>query len=402
MRNLIKLLRGTTSVTAQGVFPERLINLCAQHRIVFWGLNWVDEHTIILSVHRRDLKQLRMLGDKIGCSITLGEERGLPCFLRRFRSRYAFLIGLTLSLFCVSVLSQVVLTVEVEGNERVSTACILGELRRLGLYPGVYGPLLERKQLAQDALLRLEDLSWMTINLHGTRAEVLVREVVKQPEIVEKEGYFDITARADGMITELEVHNGQSLVREGDTVLRGDILISGNVKMEPPVYSDQPVRYYQTQARGKVLARTWRSLTAKIPLTAQKKGYIGDEKSWFSINIFGWSMDFYRNSSISWPFYDKITTVYPVLNLPVTMIKTSIRAYEPQTAQIDWSAAQPLLEERLYKQLEKLLGERGRVESAVYSARVQDQWLSVTLQAQCQEEIGVEVPGSYGAELPTE
>ena len=163
--------------------------------------------------------------------------------------------------------------------------------------------------------------------------------------------------------------------------------------MDPPVYSDQPVRYYQTQARGRVWARTWRTLTAKIPLTTQIKEYTGEEKSRFAVNVFGWPMDFYRNSSISWPFYDKITTVYPILNLPVTLIKSSLRAYRPESVFIDWSAAQTLLEQQLYKRLEQMLGEGGNVESAVYSARVQDQWLSVTLYAQCQEEIGSEVPG---------
>lgn len=402
MRNLIKLLRGTVSVRLEGVFPERLINLCAQHRIVFWGVDWVDEYTVVLSVYRGDIKKLRKLGEKINCTITTEEERGLPFFLGRFRKRFSFLIGLCLSLFCVSVLSRVVLTVEVEGNELVPTAHILGELRRQGLYPGVYGPLLERKQIAQNALLSLEELSWMTINLYGTRAEVLVREVVKQPEILEKEGCYDIAARADGIIIQLEAHNGQSVVKEGDTVLKGDILISGTVRMEPPVYSDQPVRYYQTQARGKVWARTWRTLTAKILLTTQVKGYTGEEKSRFAVNIFGWPVDFYRNSSISWPFYDKITTVYPILNLPVTLAKSSIHAYQPESVFIDWSAAQTLLEQQLCKQLEQVLGEGGTVESAVYSARIQDQWLSVTLYAQCQEEIGLEIPGDRSFAEPTE
>ena len=400
MRSLIKLLRGTVAVTVQGVFPERLINLCAQHRVQFWGLTWVDEHTVTLSLHRGSIKQIRELANKIGCTITLDQEHGIPFFLKRFQSRYTFLIGLALSLLCVSVLSQVVLTVEVEGNETVSSAYILGELKRLGLHPGVYGPALERKQIAQDALLVLEDLSWMTINLHGTRATVLVREVIKQPEIMEKEGCYDIEAKVDGMVVQMEAHNGQSLVKEGDTVLKGDILISGTVRMEPPVYSDQPVRYYHTQARGRVWARTWRTLTAKIPLTAQIKDYTGEEKTQLALNIFGWPMDFYRNSSISWPFYDKITTVYSISELPVQLTRTRVRAYQTKLAELDLGAAQTLLEEQLSKRLQELIGEQGSVESTAYSARVKDQWLSVTLQAQCQEEIGVEVPGRYdSAEL---
>ena len=398
MRNLINLLRGTVEISIHGVFPERLINLCAQQHISFWGVNWIDEYTFEISVHKGNLKRLQKLGEKIGCTITKEKERGIPVFLKRFQKRYAFLVGLMLSLICVGFLSQVVLSIEVKGNEVVPTSYILGELRRLGLHTGVYGPLLERKQIAQDALLKLEDLSWMTINLYGTKAEVLVREVVKQPEILEKDGWYDITAKADGIVIHIEAHNGQSQVKEGDTVLKGDVLISGNVRMEPPVYSEQPVRYFQTQARGKVLARTWRTITAKIPLNAQVKKYTGEEETQVWINVFGQSIDFYRNSSISWPFYDKITTVYPVLELPIALIEHNVRAYDLENIQINQDAAQTLLENQLHERLQSVIGESGFVESFSYSARVQDEWLNVTLQAQCQEEIGIEVPGNYGSE----
>lgn len=89
-------------------------------------------------------------------------------FLGRFRRRYALLVGLALSLTAVCVLSQFVLTIEVEGNEAVSTAEILTELRRQGLRPGVYGPGLDEGTISSAALLGLPELAWMSVNLHGT------------------------------------------------------------------------------------------------------------------------------------------------------------------------------------------------------------------------------------------
>ena len=67
-------------------------------------------------------------------------------------------------------------------------------------------------------------------------------------------------------------------MEEGDTVTEGEILISGTVSMEPPMYSDQPVRYYQTHARGRVEARTWRTLTASIPLSRPGQGVHTERK----------------------------------------------------------------------------------------------------------------------------
>ena len=53
----------------------------------------------------------------------------------------------------------------------------------------------------QEALVELDSLSWMGLNLHGTRLEVIVREEIKTPERLEELGYFDIVAQADGVVT---------------------------------------------------------------------------------------------------------------------------------------------------------------------------------------------------------
>ena len=403
----MNLLQGIVTLTVQGPFPERLLNLCAQHRLAFWGLEWQDDHTITLQTRLGDWKRLKELAERIGCTVTVGARRGLPFFLGRFRKRYGFLAGLTLSLVAVFVLSSFVLTIEVTGNETVPTAQILGELRRLGLQPGAYGPNLELKQIGQEALLTLEDLSWMTINLYGTRAEVIVREVKKPPKIVDESGCWDVVSEADGLVTQVEPLNGEAVVKEGDTVLAGDVLITGNVSMEPPLYSQAPVRYYQTHARGRVWATTWRTISAKIPLEATTKIYTGEEKSRYSLTLLGHRIEFYRNSSISWPFYDKINTIYPLvlpggITLPVCWSVQQVRAYEPQQIQVDRDAAQSLLEQQLQTRLIQLLGTEGTVESTRFSAVVQGDWLTVTLYAQCREEIGKEVPAQYDTQAQTE
>ena len=175
MKRLMNFLRGMADLRVTGLFPERLINLCAQNGVEFWGVEWLDEHTLRLTVRRRHLRQLRELAQRVGCDVSQEGSRGLPDFLIRFRTRYAFLTGLALSLCAVAFLSQFILTVEVKGNERVPTAVILSQLRQLGVRPGVYGPGLDRQQLAQETLREMEELSWVGINLHGTRLEVIVR-----------------------------------------------------------------------------------------------------------------------------------------------------------------------------------------------------------------------------------
>ena len=109
-------------------------------------------------------------------------------------------------------------------------------------------------------------------------------------------------------------------------MLAGEVLISGTVTMEPPKYSDLPTRYYQTHARGRVWARTWRTLTAQIPLEANTKVYTGEDRKVWSLKFLDRRIEIFGNSSISWPFYDKITTVRQLTltgerALPISLIQ---------------------------------------------------------------------------------
>ena len=405
MKRLFNFLRGMATVVASGPFPERFLNLCAQERIDFWAVAWLDGHTLRLTLRAQTLARAEELARRAGCAFRVEGRQGLAVQLARFRRRYGFLAGLSLSLCAVAVLSQFVLTIQVTGNERVSTAVIRNQLRQLGVRPGVYGPGLDRKQLAQQALLGLEDLAWMGLNLHGTRLEVIVRETIEPPEGIDETGYFDVVAEADGVVTHVEAELGDAAVREGDTVAAGDVLISGLVTMAPPPYSDAPTLYYETHARGRIWARTWRTLESVTPLTVQEKVSTGAERTTWYLELLGRPFKIFGKSSISPVLCDKMVTRMDGDPFPAALLRETRRAYTLRPAEVDLSAAQKLLEEQLRLRLEQHIGSDGQVETTRYTARVENGLLRVTLLAQCREEIGREVPGTprpetVGAENP--
>ena len=214
---------------------------------------------------------------------------------------------------------------------------------------------------------------------------------------------MDWLSGSDGVVTHIEPEWGEALVQDGDVVARGDILISGTVTMPPPLYSELPPRYYQTHARGRIWARTWRVLTAVIPVEAAVKEYTGSEKSVWSLNVLGQRVKIFGTTSISWPMYDKITTVRQAAlpggdALPLALNREVFREYQLQTVEVDLAAAQALLEEQLLQRLDLLTGEDGEVESTQFTARMNGGCLEVTLTAQCLEEIGQERPGEHPLE----
>lgn len=396
-RGVVNLLRGSVKLEVTGAFPERFLNLCAQQGVAFWAVEQPDSRTLRLTVAWTDRKGLEELAERTGCTIDQRGKKGLPPFLLGFKKRYAFLVGLTLALAAVCVLSRFVLVIEVEGNENVPSQVILSELRRQGLRPGVYGPSLQVREMTNEALIQLKDLSWMTVNLHGIRAQVVVRERLKKPELLDKSKLGDIVARTPGLVEHMEVWAGDPAVAKGSIVMPGETLIYGSVRMDPPQYSELSPEWFSVRAMGKVEGRTWRTLEAAIPLTAEVKVYGGEKTTRWWASIFGQRVNFFQNSGISYKRYDKISDVWaPSLPggsvLPVALGRETLRAYETQTAELDAAAARAMLEDQLLRRLHALLGETGEELSHSFSAGERDGLLTVTLTAECREELGRFVP----------
>ncbi len=394
---VVNLLRGSVKLEVTGAFPERFLNLCAQEGVAFWAVEQRESRVLWVTVAWTDRKGLDELARRAGCTVAERGRRGVPPFLLRFRKRYAFLAGLALALAAVCLLSRFVLVIEVEGNERVPTPVILEQLRRQGLRPGVYGPSLQVRELSNQALIELRDLSWMAVNLHGIRAQVVVREKIPKPELVDKSVLGDIVAKAPGMVEHMEVWSGDPAVARGDTVLPGDVLIRGSVQMDPPQYSGLPIEWMAVRAMGKVEGRTWRTLSASIPLTAEVKAPTGEKTTRWWAAILGQRVNFFQNSGISYQRYDKISDVWNLTLptgtvLPLALGRETCRAYETRTVEIDVAAARTMLETQLLERLKALLGETGKELSHIFSARTEGDMLIVTLTAECREELGRFVP----------
>lgn len=402
MQSIVNFFRGSLRYQVTGLFPERFLNLCAQEALPFWQLEWQDSHSLSLTVPRRWRKKVCQLAEQVNCQATASQPAGVPFALSKVKRRYGFLLGMTLSVLTVCILSQFILTIEVTGNETVPTAVILAELSRHGVQVGSFGPDIEERVASQESLLNLPELSWMAVNLHGTRAEVIVREKVAKPDIVDRSTPTHVVADATGIITSIQQMEGQAMFEVGDTVIEGEILLSGVIDVEEPLYAETDLGYRIVHAEGNVYARTWRILSAEIPLTTEVKTYTGEQYSSWAVTFFNDYREFYKNSGISTEKYDKIKTSYSLPlpgggTFPLGLQSETYQAYTTETVTLNQEAAQQLLETQLLDRLEGLL-DQGEILHTTIEYAVKDGLLTATLTAECQEQIGrtVEFEGVVG------
>ena len=81
MKKLINLLRGYVEIEAVGAFPERLLNLCAQNRLQFRKLCWLDETSFTFRIALRGRGRLDGLAQRAMCELREKGRRGAAVVL---------------------------------------------------------------------------------------------------------------------------------------------------------------------------------------------------------------------------------------------------------------------------------------------------------------------------------
>ena len=89
---------------------------------------------------------------------------------------------------------------------------------------------IDTSAVEKELVERFPELSWASVNMYGSKAEVEVREAEKSPEIEDTKTPSNLVAKKDGMVVLVKGYRGTNKVKEGDVVVKGDILISGIVE----------------------------------------------------------------------------------------------------------------------------------------------------------------------------
>ena len=380
MQKATNYIRGSVRLEAVGPYPERFFNICAARGIRFWRVERVDETTVRLTVTLSQARQAQALGPKCLCEVTKIGEEGALHFLGRFRSRYGLLAGLALSLLAVLVLSRFVLVIDITGNTAVPDGVILSELRESGLAPGVYGPSLDERSIANRTLMELEELSFLSVNLRGIRAEVGVAS--------------DLIAEKSGVILDLHALAGQPLVGEGDTVEAGDVLVSGTVTITREDDPSQVISSYPVLAKGSVWAEVEEQFSASIPLNCLQKAYTGRVRREYELVILGQSFKISPKAFQPFAYYDKIERSWDLtlsggLKLPFSLVVREGREYQPETVELSRAGAEEYLRALLENRLAEAVGDDGAVLEQQWDVEERDGALTVTVTARCREQIAV-------------
>lgn len=396
LKKAVKLLRGSVCVRAKSAYPERMLNLCSARGIEFWDVRWIDDTALSFCVARGDLRALRRAAEGCGAEVSIERTAGTPFLFARLRRRHALFAGGILCAALLLVNSLFIWDFEVTGNETVPTETILHALREHGVHRGTFIYSFRSQDICNRVLPELKDLCWVAVNVRGCKAYVQVRERVRAPERVNESEPTNVIAAKPGLITKVRALDGEKRVLPGTSVQQGQLLIAGVVDTGGTEKPSVTTRFLA--GKGEVWARTWYDLTVRVPLTYEKKVYTGKEKRSHTL-IWGENRLKIgaKGSSICNVDCDKIKnqtqwTLFGLFALPVTWETETLLPYELEITPRSSADAEAQGKDVLETYLTALLGETGSVTQRRFSTAVEGDTLVVTLSAECEEQIGKEVP----------
>ena len=396
MNRWSELIMGSVRVRVRCRFPERVLNICGVRDISVREPVFAGQEELLLSVSRGDWKRLKAACGDLDAEAQILRTAGIPFFIGRLRRRYALLAGLAVCAALLALSACFVWDLQVQGNETTPEERILRVLARNGVRRGTFVFSIDQRTLRNHALLELPELSWLTVNVRGCRAEVVVRERIPRPEIVNERAPTNVVASRDALVTEVRALDGEARVLKGTTVRKGQLLISGIVETRDVTEPSVKARFLA--GKGEVYGRTWYELSAMIPLYREVKHHTGEEKHAYAVLWGDNRVKFGRieGSNIG-ADCDKIInrTQWRLpggLVLPVTWVRETYLPFETEREERTREEAQELGRSVLERDLLARLGETGTLVRSRCAGAVRGDWLLVTLSAECVEQIGLTVP----------
>ena len=125
------------------------------------------------------------------------------------------------------MLSFFVWDVSVCGNNNIESEEILNLANDFGVKNGILKSSINASILENHILNEFPNISWVSVNLTGSRLNLEVKEKIISPELIPLNSPCNIISDSDAQIVRLEIYNGKPEVKVGDAVTKGQILVNG-------------------------------------------------------------------------------------------------------------------------------------------------------------------------------
>lgn len=217
---------GIVRITARGEKLYAFLNAMQAAQIRCYGQQCqnAELHGVI---YGKDCKKMRQLAEQYHITVQETPRKTLYEQLHRYRFRFGIPIGALLGAAFLIYCCNVVMIIEVQGNQTVSDEKIYAVLKECGVQTGTFMGSISFAFCEHQLRANISELCRVSMRHTGNRIVVEVTETPEEVEKVQKRIPCNIVAAYDAEITAITVQSGQLLCQVGDAVRKGTMLVNG-------------------------------------------------------------------------------------------------------------------------------------------------------------------------------
>ena len=318
MNGILNFFIGYSEYLCDEENAGQVLSLLIENNIPFFG-EYSDGEKVHFCVPEKYVK-----------SIPLSEKckkintEGFLYRLGKYKNRAGIAAGALFCVFFVWFSSNFVWDIVVEDKENEEK--ILAILEEAGLKTGVYIPSANEEIIEIKALLNTDEFSYISVTFDGTVAYIQTEKRTAGVIPDDSTSPSNLVADADGVIVRYEVYSGDGMCLVGQTVEKGQLLISG---FDETRHNGTRV----VRAKGAVYAEVEEEFSVCCPMEITEKVYTGRTYTRKKISICGLEYNYGKIEDFA--LCDAQTskrkaTVFGKITLPVYITETVYHEYELQ------------------------------------------------------------------------
>ena len=383
---LLRLLFGYVRVEIEGYYIERFINICQNKKILIWNLKREKGVKLFFNIGIKDFKSLKQISRKTNCKIKIIRKKGIPFLLHRYKKRKIFAIFLVIIAFFIYTSSKYVWNVDIKVEENLMIENIEEDLEDLGLKKGILKSKIDTDKLVNEIRLKRNDISWIGIDLKGTNAIIKIVKADEKPDLIENSDFCNIVAEKSGVITNIIAQNGTAIVKAGDEVHKGDVLIAGYMEGK---YTEK--RY--VHSLGKVQAKIKYQKSEKIYLNQEILKESGNQEKKLQIKFNNFKINFYKTLS-KFKIYDTIYTekqlkIFSNFYLPISIVEITNKEQIKENKKYSKEEAIELKKQELSSEIEKDIANKDNIQNVTVDTNELEGYVEVYVTYEVLENIGI-------------
>lgn len=302
LRKLFHWIQGYLCIRIGGNGPERFINLCTYRKIYIWNLSNIEnEYEFYISI--KNFKMLKPIIRKTKIRPRIMKRFGLPFFIHRHRNKKMFFIGIAICGILVYIMSLFIWDIQLQGGSKYTPEAIAKFLDANDVYVGVAKEKVDCPEIEKKIRLNYNDIGWVSAEMRGTRLIIKITETnMPAPAGVAREPSH-IVATKDGIIESIITRAGRPMVKSGDVVKKGDVLVSGIIDLKSDF--DEIIEYQTLVASASIKSKSYYDYQDVFSLEYDMKAYTNSEKKGYYVSILNNKLFLY-NPSNKYDNYDII------------------------------------------------------------------------------------------------